>query len=106
MHGTSTKGENRSVITPFALGAKVRAHVSAPGMVLLTAISEVPLELALVHLSLNAFPCHTITRASVPMEHLNAKPHQDWVHARQALDFTERGLSVPLREHNARVLAA
>ena len=106
MHGTSTKGENRSVITPFALGAKLRAHVSAPGMVPMTAISEVPLELALVHLSLNAFTCHTITRASVPIEHHNSAPHQDGVNARQALDFSERGVSVPLREHNARVVAA
>ena len=94
------------MITPFALGAKVRAHVSAPGMVLLTAISEVPLELALAHWRLNAFTCHTITPTSVPIEHHNSAPHQDGVNAQQALEFSYRGVSVPLREHNAWVLAA
>jgi len=99
-------GENRNMNTSFALGARVPAHVTAAGMMLLATMSEEPLELALADLSLIAFTSHTITQKSVLIEHLKAAQHQDWVLSEQQLDLSYRGVSVPLRDHKGRVVAA
>jgi IclR family pca regulon transcriptional regulator len=99
-------GENRNMNTSFALGARVPAHVTAAGMMLLASFSDEPLETALAELSLKAFTSHTITDKSRLIEQLKVAQQQDWALSEQQLDLSYRGVSVPLRDHKGRVLAA
>ncbi len=99
-------GENRNMNTSFALGARVPAQVTAAGMMLLASFSDEPLETALAELSLKAFTSHTITDKSRLIEQLKVAQQQDWALSEQQLDLSYRGVSVPLRDHKGRVLAA
>jgi len=99
-------GENRNMNTSFALGARVPAHVTAAGLMLLATMSNEPLESALASLHLQAYTSHTITQKSVLIECLQLAQRQDWISSEQQLDPSYRGVSVPLRDHKGRVLAA
>ena len=75
-------------------------------MMLLASFSDEPLETALAELSLKAFTSHTITDKSRLIEQLKVAQQQDWALSEQQLDLSYRGVSVPLRDHKGRVLAA
>jgi IclR family pca regulon transcriptional regulator len=98
-------GQNRSMNTSFALGARVPAHTTASGL-LLMGLS--PLETVETWLSspLQVFSSYTITDPQKVRDELRTAREQDWFVSERQLDLDYRGVAVPLRDHKGQVLAA
>jgi IclR family pca regulon transcriptional regulator len=99
-------GQNRSMNTSFALGARVPAHTTASGMLLLALQGAGAVDEWLQKGRLRAFTSHTITdheRLRQEMANIRA---QDWSLSEQQLDLTYRGVAVPLRDHKGNTIAA
>ena len=99
-------GQNRTMNTSFALGARVPAHTTASGMLLLALQGADAVDVWLKKGQLRTFTSHTITepaRLRQEMAHIRA---QDWSLSEQQLDLTYRGVAVPLRDHKGNTIAA
>jgi IclR family pca regulon transcriptional regulator len=99
-------GPNRSMNTSFALGARVPAHVTAAGMLLLALQGAEAVDNWLQHAELKVFSSHTITDKQKIRNMLDGIRAQDWAISEQQLDLAYRGVAVPLRDHKGNVLAA
>lgn len=99
-------GSNRTMNTGFVLGARVPAHVTAAGMLLLALQGEAACEHWLAHGEIKTYTSHTITskeRLRLEMAQIRA---QDWALSEQQLDLAYRGVAVPLRDHHGEPVAA
>ncbi len=99
-------GQNRSMNTSFALGARVPAHTTASGMLLMALQGADAVDVWLKKGRLRTFTSHTITdpdRLRQQMANIRA---QDWSLSEQQLDLTYRGVAVPLRDHKGNTIAA
>lgn len=91
-------GPNRAMNTGFVLGARVPAHVTAAGM-LLVALRENPdVENWLATTTLRTFTSHTITDRDQLREAMRRVRLQDWALSEQQLELNHRGIAVPLRD--------
>lgn len=91
-------GPNRAMNTGFVLGARVPAHVTAAGMLLVALRETPPLEAWLAQASLQTFTSHTITNAQRLRTELLHVRQQDWALSEQQLELNYRGIAVPLRD--------
>jgi IclR family pca regulon transcriptional regulator len=99
-------GQNRSMNTSFALGARVPGHVTSAGVLLMAMLGPEAVDAWLASSQLQTFTSHTITdpeRMRAEMVQIRA---QDWAMSEQQLDLAYRGVAVPLRDHKGHVVAA
>ena len=99
-------GQNRSMNTSFALGARVPCHLTSAGLLLLALLGEEESEQWLAHNELKAFSSHTITDPVRMRAELALIRKQDWALSEQQLDLAYRGVAVPLRDHKGNVHGA
>lgn len=99
-------GQNRSMNTSFALGARVPCHLTSAGLLLLALLGEEESEQWLAHNELKAFSSHTITDPNRMRAELALIRKQDWALSEQQLDLAYRGVAVPLRDHKGNVHGA
>jgi len=99
-------GQNRSMNTSFALGARVPCHLTSAGLLLLALLGEEESEKWLAHNELKAFSSHTITDPARMRAELALIRKQDWALSEQQLDLAYRGVAVPLRDHKGNVHGA
>ena len=99
-------GQNRSMNTSFALGARVPAHTTASGMLLVALRGKEAVDAWLSTLPLRTFTSHTITDVKEMRRQMQQIRQQDWCLSEQQLDMAYRGVSVPLRDHKGSVIAA
>jgi len=99
-------GQNRSMNTSFALGARVPCHLTSAGLLLLALLGEEESEQWLAHNELKAFSSHTITDPARMRAELTLIRKQDWALSEQQLDLAYRGVAVPLRDHKGNVHGA
>ena len=99
-------GQNRSMNTSFALGARVPCHLTSAGLLLLALLGEEESEQWLAHNELKAFSSHTITDPARMRAELALIRKQDWALSEQQLDLAYRGVAVPLRDHKGNVHGA
>jgi len=99
-------GQNRSMNTSFALGARVPAHTTASGMLLIALQGAAAVDAWLSTSPLRTFTSHTITDVKVMRQQMQQIRRQDWCLSEQQLDMAYRGVSVPLRDHKGTVIAA
>jgi IclR family pca regulon transcriptional regulator len=99
-------GQNRSMNTSFALGARVPCHVTSAGVLLLALLGEEEVEKWLATHELKAFSSHTITDPKRMRTELARIRAQDWALSEQQLDLAYRGVAVPLRDHKGNVQGA
>jgi len=99
-------GSNRAMNIGYVLGARVKAEVTAAGMLLLAMRDPLWLDAWLATHELSTFTPHTIgdkTRLKREMAKVRA---QGWCLSEQQLDLNFRGVAVPLRDRNGLVQAA
>lgn len=99
-------GPNRTMNTSFALGARVPAHVTASGMLLLALRGEAEVEAWLASNPLQTFSSFTITDPQLMRQEMQTIRSQDWCLSERQLDPNYRGIAVPLRDHRGTTLAA
>lgn len=99
-------GHNRSMNTSFALGARVPAHTTSSGLVLLSLKGEHAIDAYLDKHELKAYTSHTITDKAILREWLIQFLRQGWASSEQQLELSYRGVAVPLRDHKGNVVAA
>jgi IclR family transcriptional regulator, pca regulon regulatory protein len=91
-------GPNRLMSTGYVLGARVPAHVTAAGMLLLATRDAPHYDDWLALQSLRTFTQHTITDKSQLSTELAQIRQQDWAVSEQQLELHYRGIAVPLRD--------
>jgi IclR family pca regulon transcriptional regulator len=99
-------GQNRSMNTSFALGARVPCYLTSAGLLLLALLGEEESEQWLANNELKAFSSHTITDPARMRAELALIRKQDWALSEQQLDLAYRGVAVPLRDHKGNVHGA
>lgn len=99
-------GPNRSMNTGFVLGARVPAHVTAPGILLLALQSDAAIERWLESDKLKTFTSHTLTDKALIRSQIERIRAQDWSLSEQQLDLAYRGVAVPLRDRKGELVAA
>ena len=99
-------GQNRTMNTSFALGARVPAHTTASGMLLLALQGADAVDVWLKKGQLRTFTSHTITDPVKLRQEMAQIRAQDWSLSEQQLDLTYRGVAVPLRDHKGNTIAA
>jgi len=99
-------GSNRSMNTGFVLGARVPAHVTSAGMLMLAMQGPQAVNEWLKTNELKTFTAHTITNKERMKLELASIQTQDWAVSEQQLDLAYRGLAVALRDRNGQVVAA
>lgn len=99
-------GQNRSMNTSFALGARVPAHTTASGMLLMALQGPSAIDAWLAAAPLRTFTSHTITDPEVMRQQMALIRQEDWCLSEQQLDLAYRGVAVPLRDHKGNVIAA
>lgn len=99
-------GQNRSMNTSFALGARVPCHLTSAGVLLLALLGEEESDAWLANHELKAFTSHTITDPKRMRTELARIRAQDWALSEQQLDLAYRGVAVPLRDHKGNVQGA
>jgi IclR family pca regulon transcriptional regulator len=99
-------GQNRSMNTSFALGARVPAHTTASGMLLMALQGADAVEEWLQKGRLRTFSSHTITDHDRLRQEMARIRAQDWSLSERQLDLTYRGVAVPLRDHKGNTIAA
>jgi len=99
-------GHNRSMNTSFALGARVPAHTTSAGLMLLSLRGLKAIDSYLQTHELKAFTSHTITDKTRMREWLIQIEKQGWANSEQQLELSYRGVAVPLRDHKGNVVGA
>ncbi len=99
-------GPNRLMSTGYVLGARVPAHVTAAGMLLLATRDTPHFGDWLTLQTLRTFTQHTVTdkaQLSVQLAHIR---QQDWAVSEQQLELHYRGIAVPLRDARGELVGA
>jgi IclR family transcriptional regulator, pca regulon regulatory protein len=91
-------GPNRLMSTGYVLGARVPAHVTAAGMLLLATRDAPHYDDWLAQQTLRTFTQHTITDKAQLSTELAQIRQQDWAVSEQQLELHYRGIAVPLRD--------
>lgn len=99
-------GPNRLMNTGFVLGARVPAHVTAAGMLLLATRSTPHYDDWLAGQTLRTFTQHTITDKAKLSTALAQVRLQDWAVSEQQLELHHRGIAVPLRDARGQLAGA
>jgi IclR family pca regulon transcriptional regulator len=99
-------GHNRSMNTSFALGARVPAHTTSAGLMLLSLKGLKAIDSYLQTHELKAFTSHTITDKARMRDWLLQIQGQGWASSEQQLELAYRGVAVPLRDHKGNAVAA
>ena len=99
-------GSNRSMNTGFVLGARVPAHVTSAGMLMLAMQGPEAVDDWLRNNELKTFTAHTITNKERMKLEMTRIQVQDWAISEQQLDLAYRGVAVALRDRNGEVVAA
>ncbi len=99
-------GPNRTMNTGFVLGARVPAHVTAAGMLLLAELPTAQRKDWLARFEAKAYTAHTV-RSSERMELEFVRIQaQGYALSEQQLELHYRGVAVALRNANGAVVAA
>lgn len=99
-------GSNRAMNIGYVLGARIKAEVTAAGLLLLSMREPEWQEGWLASHVLSTYTPHTIDskeRLQLEMARVRA---QGWALSEQQLDLNYRGIAVPLRDRNGQVQAA
>lgn len=99
-------GQNRNMNTSFALGARVPAHTTAAGTLLVALQDDTLVERWLATADIKTFSSHTITDPMFLRQAVQTVRTQDWCLSERQLDPNFRGVAVPLRNHKGNVVAA
>jgi IclR family pca regulon transcriptional regulator len=99
-------GLNRYMNTGYVLGARVAAHVTAAGMLML-ALRDDPSYVEWVQdADLRTYTSFTITDRSALLWAFNGIREQDWALSEQQLELDQRGIAVPLRDAKGKLHGA
>jgi IclR family transcriptional regulator, pca regulon regulatory protein len=99
-------GPNRLMSTGYVLGARVPAHVTAAGMLLLATRETPHYDEWLARQNLRTFTQHTITDKTLLSAALAQIRHQGWAVSEQQLELKFRGVAVPLRDARGTLVGA
>ncbi len=99
-------GSNRAMNIGYVLGARVKAEVTAAGLLLLAMREPQWIEQWLATHELSTFTPHTINDKNRLRVELARVRTQGWALSEQQLDLNFRGVAVPLRDRNGQVQAA
>lgn len=99
-------GPNRAMNTGFVMGARVPAHVTASGMLMLTLREHPPAHQWLKTAHLSTYTSHTITDRAQLQDEFARIRQQDWALSEQQLELNYRGIAVPLRDSKGQLLGA
>ncbi len=93
-------------ITGYMLGARVQAHLTAAGMVILATLGPVVWEPWVERITLRPFTSHTVLDKRTLRDNLMRARDQGWYVSEQQLEMNYRGIAVPLWDHNDELLGA
>jgi IclR family transcriptional regulator, pca regulon regulatory protein len=99
-------GSNRQMNTGFVLGARVPAHVTAAGMLLLALRDDIPAAQWLEQHTLRTYTQHTVTDKRSMSTLFAQIKQQDWAVSEQQLELNYRGVAVPLRDAKGSLMGA
>jgi IclR family pca regulon transcriptional regulator len=99
-------GSNRVMNIGYVLGARVKAEVTAAGLLLLAMRDQQWLEQWLASHELSTYTPYTINSKERLKLELARVRNQGWALSEQQLDLNSRGIAVPLRDRNGQVQAA
>ena len=99
-------GSNRAMNIGYVLGARVKAEVTAAGLLLLAMRDGPWLEQWLASHELSTYTPYTINSKERLKLELARVRSQGWALSERQLDLTTRGIAVPLRDRNGQVQAA
>lgn len=99
-------GPNRVMNTGYVLGARVSAHVTAAGMVLLALRDSPTAQEWLERATLHSFTSHTITDKARLGAEFSRIQQQGWGVSEQQLELNYRGVAVPLRDAKGQLVGA
>lgn len=99
-------GPNRAMNTGFVLGARVPAHVTAAGMLMLALRDSPEYTQWLEYAVLRSYTSFTIVDNAVLSLALACIRQQDWAVSEQQLELSHRGVAVPLRDGKGQLVGA
>lgn len=99
-------GSNRAMNIGYVLGARVKAEVTAAGLLLMAMRDAAWQEQWLRTHELSTYTPHTISSKERLRQELARVRAQGWALSEQQLDLNFRGIAVPLRDRNGQVQAA
>lgn len=99
-------GPNRAMNTGYVLGARVPAHVTAAGLLLVALCDSPGADEWLDQQTLNSFTSHTIVDKLQLRALFQQIRGQGWSVSEQQLELGYRGVAVPLRDARGQVVAA
>ena len=99
-------GPNRAMNTGFVLGARVPAHVTGAGMLLIAMREQPSYDAWLDAHTLPAYTMHTITEKAVLRAEFARIRSQGWAVSEQQLELGYRGVAVPLRDAKGMLVGA
>lgn len=99
-------GPNRAMNTGFVLGARVPAHVTAAGMLMLALRESPDSDDWLAGATLRTYTSFTITEKPKMREEFARIKLQGWAHSEQQLELNYRGIAVPLRDARGQLVGA
>lgn len=99
-------GHNRAMNSGFVLGARVPAHLTAAGMLMMSQWKPSVQEAWLKTHPLPAYTPHTITDPQALRKALRQVREQGWAHSEQQFDLGYRAVAVPLRDLRGEMLGA
>jgi IclR family pca regulon transcriptional regulator len=99
-------GSNRAMNIGYVLGARVKAEVTAAGLLLLSMRDPQWQQDWLATHQLSTFTPHTIDSKERLLQEMARVRSQGWALSEQQLDLNYRGIAVPLRDRHGQVQAA
>ncbi len=99
-------GSNRAMNIGYVLGARVKAEVTAAGLLLLSMRDPQWQQDWLATHHLSTFTPHTIDSKERLLQEMARVRSQGWALSEQQLDLNYRGIAVPLRDRHGQVQAA
>jgi IclR family pca regulon transcriptional regulator len=99
-------GLNRHMNTGYVLGARVAAHVTAAGMLMLALRDEPPYAEWVKRADLRTYTSFTITDRPALRSAFDSIREQDWALSEQQLELDQRGVAVPLRDTKGNLFGA
>lgn len=99
-------GPNRAMNTGFVLGARVPAHVTAAGMLMLAWREPPGAAEWLSRNTLRTYTSHTITDPEAMRNEFARIRQQDWALSEQQLELNYRGVAVALRDARGQIVGA
>ncbi|WP_399678006.1 IclR family transcriptional regulator C-terminal domain-containing protein [Xenophilus sp.] len=97
---------NRVLAYGLHLGARLPAHATSTGQVLLAGLPPAELRVWLQGRTLPRLTPHTLTQARALRQRLAQVRRQDWAFAAEEHELAVRALAVPLRDMRGRTVAA